>query len=37
MRVFKEMNVEPKSRYHVWQGRTWDRLRGASPKVTQAS
>jgi hypothetical protein len=36
MRVFKEMSGEPKSRYHVCQGRTWDHLRGASPKVTQA-
>jgi len=36
VRAFKEMSGEPKSRYHVWQGRTRDRLRGASPMVTQA-
>nr|WP_241841456.1 reverse transcriptase N-terminal domain-containing protein [Pseudofrankia sp. BMG5.36] len=37
VRVFKEMSVGPKSRYHVRPGRTWDHLRGASPTVTQAS
>src|ERR1039457_6168405 len=30
-RAFKEMSGSPKSRSHVRQGRTWDRLRDASP------
>ena len=31
MRAFKEMNGTPKSRCYMQQGRTWDRLRDASP------
>jgi hypothetical protein len=31
VRVFKEMSGSPTSRCYVRQGRTWDRLRGASP------
>jgi hypothetical protein len=34
-RVFKEMSGPPKSRSDVRQGRTWDRLRDASPMATQ--
>jgi hypothetical protein len=34
-RAFKEMNGTPKSCYHVHQGRTWDRLRDASPMATE--
>src|SRR5580698_3934468 len=35
VRAFKEMSGEPKSRYHVWQGRTWDhRQRRESPGDT---
>ena len=30
VREFKEMSGAPKSLYDVWQGRTWDRLPGAS-------
>jgi hypothetical protein len=37
MRAFKEMSGTPKSRYYVQQGRTWDRLSGASPMATEAS
>ncbi len=35
VRIFKEMDGTPKSRYHVRQGRTRDRLRGASPMATE--
>ena len=35
VRAFKEMSGAPKSRYYVRQGRTWDRLRGASPMATE--
>jgi hypothetical protein len=31
VRAFKEMSGTPTSRYDVQQGRTWDRLRDASP------
>ncbi len=31
MRAFKEMSGTPTSRCYVQQGRTWDRLRDASP------
>ena len=31
MRALKEMSGTPKSRFVVQQGRTWDRLRDASP------
>jgi hypothetical protein len=31
MGAFKEMSGTPKSRCHVQQRRTWDRLRDASP------
>src|SRR5262245_37591695 len=37
VRVFKEMSRPPKSRYYVQRRRTWDRLRGASPKATECS
>jgi hypothetical protein len=30
MREFKGMSGAPKSLCYVWQGRTWDRLTGAS-------
>jgi len=36
MRAFKEMSGTPTSRYDVRQGRTWDRLTGASPTATEA-
>ena len=36
VRALKEMSGTPTSRYHVRQGRTWDRLRGASPMATEA-
>jgi hypothetical protein len=36
VRAFKETNGPPKSRCHVRQGRTWDRLTGASPRATEA-
>jgi hypothetical protein len=36
VRRLKEMNGAPKSCYYVRRGRTWDRLRGASPMVTEA-
>ena len=36
VRAFKEMSGTPTSRCHVRQGRTWDRLRGASPMATEA-
>jgi hypothetical protein len=35
VRARKEMSGTPKSRYHVRQRRTWDRLRDASPKATE--
>ena len=35
VRVFKGMSGAPKSRYDVRQGRTWDRLRDASPRATE--
>ncbi|MBT2407545.1 MULTISPECIES: transposase [unclassified Streptomyces] len=35
VRTLKEMSGAPTSRYDVQQGRTWDRLRGANPKVTE--
>jgi hypothetical protein len=37
VRAFKEMSGTPTSRCHVRQGRTWDRLRDASPMATEAS
>lgn len=37
VRTFKGVSGAPKSRCHVRQGRTRDRLRGASPKVTECS
>jgi hypothetical protein len=35
VRAIKEMNGTPKSRSDVQQGRTRDRLQGASPKATE--
>jgi hypothetical protein len=35
VKIFKEMSGAPKSRSDVQQGRTWDHLRGASPRVTE--
>jgi hypothetical protein len=35
VRGFKEMSGTPKSRCYVWQRRTRDRLRGASPMATE--
>ena len=35
VRIFKGMSGAPKSRCYVRQGRTWDRLRGASPMATE--
>jgi hypothetical protein len=37
VRALKGMSETPKSRYYVWQGRTWDRLRDASPRATECS
>ena len=35
VRIFKGMSGAPTSRCYVRQGRTWDRLRGASPMATE--
>ena len=35
VRALKGMSETPKSRYYVWQRRTWDRLRDASPRATE--
>src|SRR2546425_10335244 len=35
MRALKEMSGAPTSRSDVRRGRTWDRLRGASPRATE--
>lgn len=35
VRTLKEISGAPTSRYDVQQGRTWDRLRGANPTVTE--
>ena len=37
VRALKEMSGTPTSRCTVRQGRTWDRLPGASPTATEAS
>jgi len=37
VRAFKGMSGTPKSHCHVRQGRTRDRLRGASPRATECS
>jgi hypothetical protein len=37
VRALKEMSGTPTSRYDVRPGRTWDGLRGASPRATEAS
>ena len=37
MRIFKGMSGTPTSRCYVRPGRTWDRLRDASPMATEDS